>query len=313
MRHAICLRLSKKVIDENGINKTDESHTLRVARERAVQWINEFSTALSKGDVDAAVALFAVDPSPSSVKLEGCSDEGRDGDHQRRIFPPFWRDMVAYTWNIVTLEGRDAIRDALEQTIGQHKQGGNHQSTAWKLAKSTKAPGSESSTFPPPILCTNDNGCEFWCDISTDIGAGRAHVRLNSDNQATTVLTVLMELHDLPFAVGANRKRGLQPVPQFGRSYWSERRQHQLQYPNNDQHLDTPCVQCEESYYVAIIGAGQAGLSLGARLELLGIPHVVLEAGPTPGWSWRQNRYPSLHLHDPAWYNHMPYLDCTYQ
>jgi len=55
------------------------------------------------------------------------------------------------------------------------------------------------------------------------------------------------------------------------------------------------------------VGGGQAGLALGARLHLLDVPYVILEAGPKPGTAWRK-RYPSLHLHDPVWYNHMPYL-----
>ena len=58
---------------------------------------------------------------------------------------------------------------------------------------------------------------------------------------------------------------------------------------------------------MVIIGGGQAGLALGARLQFLDIPYIVLEAGSQPGVAWRQ-RYPSLHLHDPVWYNHMPYL-----
>jgi hypothetical protein len=63
----------------------------------------------------------------------------------------------------------------------------------------------------------------------------------------------------------------------------------------------------KEDDFVLIIGGGQAGLGLGARLHLMDIPYRILEAGSQPGVAWRR-RYPSLHLHDPVWYNHMPYL-----
>ena len=47
----------------------------------------KLGAALEKGDIDAAVNLFQMD----------C----------------YWRDLVAFTWNIDTAEGHDAIRDML--------------------------------------------------------------------------------------------------------------------------------------------------------------------------------------------------------
>ncbi|MBC7374136.1 MAG: NAD(P)/FAD-dependent oxidoreductase, partial [Frankiales bacterium] len=49
-------------------------------------------------------------------------------------------------------------------------------------------------------------------------------------------------------------------------------------------------------------------IALGARLRQLGVPHVVIERNERPGDSWRK-RYKSLCLHDPVWYDHLPYLD----
>jgi putative flavoprotein involved in K+ transport len=46
---------------------------------------------------------------------------------------------------------------------------------------------------------------------------------------------------------------------------------------------------------------------LGARLKRLGVPTIIVERNPRPGDSWR-NRYKSLCLHDPVWYDHLPYL-----
>jgi putative flavoprotein involved in K+ transport len=52
---------------------------------------------------------------------------------------------------------------------------------------------------------------------------------------------------------------------------------------------------------------GQGGIALGARLKSLGVPTLIVEKNPRAGDSWR-NRYRSLVLHDPVWYDHLPYL-----
>ena len=59
--------------------------------------------------------------------------------------------------------------------------------------------------------------------------------------------------------------------------------------------------------YVVVIGGGQGGIALGARLRQLGVDHVVVDRHARPGDQWR-SRYKSLCLHDPVWYDHLPYL-----
>ena len=56
-----------------------------------------------------------------------------------------------------------------------------------------------------------------------------------------------------------------------------------------------------------IIGGGQGGIALGARLKRLGVPTIIVEKNARAGDSWR-NRYRSLVLHDPVWYDHLPYI-----
>ena len=58
---------------------------------------------------------------------------------------------------------------------------------------------------------------------------------------------------------------------------------------------------------VVIIGGGQGGIALGARLRQLGVPTIIVERNERPGDSWRK-RYKSLCLHDPVWYDHLPYI-----
>jgi len=62
-----------------------------------------------------------------------------------------------------------------------------------------------------------------------------------------------------------------------------------------------------EQPYIVIVGGGQGGIALGARLRQLGVPAIVIDRHERPGDQWRK-RYKSLCLHDPVWYDHLPYL-----
>jgi putative flavoprotein involved in K+ transport len=59
--------------------------------------------------------------------------------------------------------------------------------------------------------------------------------------------------------------------------------------------------------YCLIVGGGQNGLMLAARLKRLGVPALVVDALEKPGDGWRA-RYDSLYLHDPVFLDHFPYL-----
>jgi len=54
-----------------------------------------------------------------------------------------------------------------------------------------------------------------------------------------------------------------------------------------------------------IVGGGQGGIALAARLRQLNVPTIIVEKNQKPGDSWRK-RYKSLCLHDPVWYDHLP-------
>ena len=58
--------------------------------------------------------------------------------------------------------------------------------------------------------------------------------------------------------------------------------------------------------FVLVIGGGQGGLALGAWLAELGVPYLIVDKYPRIGDQWR-SRYASLVLHDPVWYDHMPF------
>lgn len=57
-----------------------------------------------------------------------------------------------------------------------------------------------------------------------------------------------------------------------------------------------------EQFETVVIGAGQAGLSVGYHLKRRGLPFMILEASQRIGDTWRQ-RWDSLRLFTPARYN----------
>lgn len=185
-----------------------------------------------------------------------------------------WRDFVSFTWNLRTLEGRDEIRDMLDAQLAVVAPDG------WALAE----PATEA-----------DGVTEAWIDFETAVGRGWGHLRLR-DGRAWTLLTTLQELKGHEEKKGRDRDKGVEHVITRGRRTWLEQkidRQESLGYT--------------EQPYAVIIGGGQGGIALAARLKRLGVPTIVVEKNDRAGDSWRR-RYKSLHLHDPVWYDHLPYI-----
>ena len=184
------------------------------------RWLAGLEASLKNKDLKAAAALF--------------------GDEC------YWRDLVAFTWNIRTCEGRDEIRAMLAATL--------------------------AAVGPSGFVLRNYSENEGWFTFETAVGRGIGHLRLRG-GKAWTLLTTLQELK------GFEEKR-LSPQESVSQS-------------------DSP--------YVVIVGGGQGGIALAARLKRLGVPAVVLEKNERAGDSWRK-RYKSLVLHDPVWYDHLPYV-----
>jgi cation diffusion facilitator CzcD-associated flavoprotein CzcO len=58
---------------------------------------------------------------------------------------------------------------------------------------------------------------------------------------------------------------------------------------------------------VLVVGAAQAGLSIAARLTLLGVDTLVVDREARIGDRWRR-RYRALTLHNETRVNHLPYM-----
>jgi putative flavoprotein involved in K+ transport len=211
-------------------------------------WLADFEAALQRADIPAVQALF----------VDEC----------------YWRDQVAFTWNILTLEGPGAIGAMLGRQLAGIRP------SNWTIDG-----GIESS----------DGVIEARLRFETASGRGRAFVRLK-DGRCWTLLTALDELKGFEERSGRGRVNGVQPGAVRGRRTWREVR--------DAEELE---LGIDRQPYCVIIGGGQGGIALGARLRRLGVSHIVLDKNPRAGDTWR-NRYRSLVLHDPVWYDHLPYM-----
>ncbi len=214
----------------------------------ASAWLLDFGAVLARGDIDAAVALFEPD----------C----------------YWRDLVAFTWNICTQEGPEAIRAMLQARLAETQ----------PAAFAIEGEASEAGGIT-----------EAWFTFETAVARGRGHVRLRG-GKAWTLLTTMTELKGHEEHTGERRVKGAEHGVQRGRQSWLEARAEEAATLG---HTRQPAV--------VIVGGGQGGIALGARLRRLGVPTLIIEKNARPGDSWR-NRYKSLCLHDPVWYDHLPYL-----
>ena len=212
------------------------------------QWLSDFDSALTAGDSAAAAALF--------------HDES------------FWRDLVAFTWNLKTLEGPDEIQAMLDAQLEHIGPSGWH------------------TTEPPD---TADGITTAWIAFETAAGRGNGLLRLR-DGKAWTLLTALYELKGHEEPRGTHRPRGVHHGASRDRLTWLEARQQEAE-----------TLGYSEQPEVVIIGGGQGAIGLGARLRQLDVPTIICERGERPGDSWRR-RYKSLCLHDPVWYDHLPYI-----
>ncbi|HEY0361199.1 MAG TPA: hypothetical protein VGC83_02900, partial [Solirubrobacteraceae bacterium] len=191
------------------------------ATQKAERWLGAFETALADRDAAAAAALFATDS--------------------------YWRDLVAFTWNLKTVEGQEGVADLVEHTAGQT---GAH---GFRVTE----PAAEA-----------DGVTEAWIAFETEVGRGSGHLRLK-EGKAWTLLTTLDELKGHEEPRGSARARGVAHGAEPDRETWLERRRREAEE-----------LGATAQPYVVIIGGGQGGIGLGARLRQLDVPTVIVDRHP---------------------------------
>ncbi|VXC07137.1 Putative oxidoreductase CzcO [Microbacterium sp. 8M] len=227
----------------------------------------------------AAPALTDLDPAAAWFAAFEEALAARDIAAAADLFATtsFWRDLVSFTWNITTTENRDGVTELLTATLDRTD------------------PHDFRLTEPAE---TADGVTTAWFEFSTAVGRGRGLVRLIDEDgpKAWTLLTTLFELTGHEEPLRERRPMGAEHGARRDRVTWLERRQ-----------AEEASLGVDTQPYVLVIGGGQGGIALGARLRQLGVPALVVDKHPRPGDQWR-GRYKSLCLHDPVWYDHLPYI-----
>jgi cation diffusion facilitator CzcD-associated flavoprotein CzcO len=197
----------------------------------------------------------------------------------------YWKDILSFTGGYRTFGGHADIEKALAATINQ--------------AKPARV-RTVHRTAPRLVRRSALSVIEGYFDFDTLVGCGTGFVRLLHDParphqpEIWILLTTLQELSGAEEFVGERRPTGLEFSHNFAGDNWADLRRKQREGAG---------VGTE----VLIVGAGQSGLALGARLQQLGVQTLLVEKNGAVGDNWR-NRYHSLTLHNEVWANHLPYL-----
>jgi putative flavoprotein involved in K+ transport len=223
-------------------------------------WLAQFEAALAGNDAEALKLLFHSDS--------------------------YWRDVLALSWNIQTLNGADAILGELPLR-------------ARRAAPHGFAVDPERAA-PRRVMRAGTHAIEAIFKFETAEGRGYGIVRLIPDAddggklKAWTLLTALEELKGFEEQLGNKRPRGQAYSRDFRGPNWLDQRKASAAYAQHD-----PAV--------LVVGGGQAGLSIAARLKQLKIDTLIVDREARIGDNWRK-RYHALTLHNQVQVNHLPYM-----
>lgn len=223
----------------------------------AKTWLARFDAMLAQQDTAGIAALF------------------RPESH--------WRDVLAFTWHLTTVNGAAALARALCDAQGP-----------------TGAFGFEIDPERTPPRYVTRAGVETLETIfrfETKLGRGSGVFRLLPEPEGMTgwtFHTALQELKGHEEKIGWNRPKGESYARDFGGPNWLDQRQATRNFEDREP-------------TVIVVGAGQAGLDIAARLGQLEIDTLVVDRHERIGDNWRK-RYHSLTLHNEVHVNHMPYM-----
>jgi cation diffusion facilitator CzcD-associated flavoprotein CzcO len=234
----------------------DKTDNISIAAEN---WLAQFEAALAGTGDGSLTALFHPDS--------------------------FWRDVLALSWNIQTINGGDAIVKELQ---------------ACGPARPKNLAIDPARAAPRRATRAGTNSIEAIFKFETAVGRGNGILRLIPDQadgnrlKAWTLLTALDELKGFEEQQGNRRPRGNAYSRDFRGPNWLDQRKASAAYADRDP-------------TVLVVGGGQAGLAIGARLKQLNIETLIVDRGLRIGDNWRK-RYHALTLHNQVQVNHLPYM-----
>ncbi len=186
-----------------------------------------------------------------------------------------WRDVLACAWHIRTVSGVESIVREL------------------RGAKARNFRLDASRTAPRAAKRAGEECVEAIFSFETPQGAGAGVLRRKGE-KAWTLLTALEELKGHEEGVGNHRPKGWSYSRDFGGPNWLDLRRKKVQFE-------------DAQPAVLVVGGGQAGLAIAARLAQRRIDTLIVDRWPRVGDNWRR-RYHALTLHNQVHVNHLPYM-----
>ena len=196
-----------------------------------------------------------------------------------------WRDVLALSWRIDTVSGADPIAG----TLG-----------SW--AKQARPSGfviNPARAAPRAVMRAGADAIEAIFKFETEQGRCSGVLRLTPVEgkapKAWTLLTALEELKGHEEQIGrSKRPDGEAYSRDFRGPNWLDQRKSAEAFSDRD-----PAV--------LVVGGGQAGLAVAARLSQLGLDALIVDREQRIGDNWRK-RYHALVLHNQVHVNHLPYM-----
>jgi cation diffusion facilitator CzcD-associated flavoprotein CzcO len=193
-----------------------------------------------------------------------------------------WRDVLAVTGSLRTADGPAQIGELLEEAFGRSE------SRTLQIDRLTRI--EQVTRYATDLL-------EVFFTFTTDIGSGEGILRLTRTGidentmEALTLLTVLQTLdpvEDATSAIADTKNRDLRS------RFWADVRHEEVEFDDREP-------------VVLVVGAGQAGLAIGAWLKHYGVDALIVDRFERVGDTWR-SRYRALALHNDTRMNHLPFL-----
>ena len=212
----------------------------------------------------------------------------RDHALLKTLFHPdsHWRDLLALTWDIKTVDGSDAILRELIPHADRARPVG------FRIAP--------HRTPPRHVTRAGTDAIEAIFQFETAQGRCSGVLRLIPDAshintlKAWTLLTALDELKGFEELPGRLRPQAKAYSRDFRGPNWLDLRTAAAAYADRD-----PAV--------LVVGGGQAGLAAAARLAQLQVDTLIVDREARIGDNWRK-RYHALVLHNQVHVNHLPYM-----
>jgi cation diffusion facilitator CzcD-associated flavoprotein CzcO len=198
----------------------------------------------------------------------------------------FWRDVLSFSWERRTFAGPGEIAEGFAATAD--------------IAHARNFRLAEGRAAPRLVRRSGRRVIEGWFAFDTAVGAGVGFVRLiigdaGSRPRIWLLLTTLHTLTGGEEKVADRRPTGDEYSKIHSTENWSQQREAASAYRDRDPQ-------------VLVLGAGQSGLMLAARLRQMGVDVLVVDRIARIGDNWRA-RYNNLTIHNEITANHFPYMD----